>query len=157
MALPRPGMTCTLAAASRPEARQKPSAIAITTASCRPSTKSSCGESGTTSMMASSVVPGLPKRCVTPSSTRSCRKAARPVNVPNVLTVNPQVIDAHDVRELIEKVKASPGRYNYASTGNGTGTHLAFAEFNYRAGLEMVHIPYKGGPEALASVVSGQT
>src|SRR5438105_9455455 len=48
------------------------------------------------------------------------------VNVSNVLTVNPQVIDAHDVRELIDKVKASPGRYNYASTGNGTGTHLAF-------------------------------
>src|SRR6185503_20194896 len=39
----------------------------------------SCGCSGTTSMIASSVVPGLPKRCVTPSSMRSCRKAARPV------------------------------------------------------------------------------
>ena len=79
------------------------------------------------------------------------------VNVSNVLTINPQVIDAGTVREFIEKVKASPGRYNYASTGNGTGTHLAFAEFISRAGLEMVHVPYKGGPEALASVVGGQT
>jgi tripartite-type tricarboxylate transporter receptor subunit TctC len=61
------------------------------------------------------------------------------------------------VREFIDKVKANPGRYNYASTGNGTGTHLAFAEFVARAGLDMVHVPYKGGPEALASVVSGQT
>jgi tripartite-type tricarboxylate transporter receptor subunit TctC len=79
------------------------------------------------------------------------------VNVSNVLTVNPQVVDASNLREFIDKVKANPGKYNYASTGNGTGTHLAFAEFVSRAGLEMVHIPYKGGPEALASVVSGQT
>ena len=79
------------------------------------------------------------------------------VNVSNVLTVNPQVIDAGTLREFIDKVKASPGKYNYASTGNGTGTHLAFAEFVARAGLEMVHIPYKGGPEALGSVVAGTT
>lgn len=79
------------------------------------------------------------------------------VNVSNVLTVNPQVIDAGTLREFIDKVKANPGRYNYASTGNGTGTHLAFAEFVARAGLDMVHVPYKGGPEALTSVVSGTT
>src|SRR5438128_9375251 len=79
MAFPRPGMTCTLAAARRPEARQYPSAIAMTVASCRPRTNLSCGKSGTTSMIASSVVPGLPKRWVTPSSTSSCKKALRPV------------------------------------------------------------------------------
>src|SRR3954467_3874157 len=43
------------------------------------------------------------------------------VNVSNVLTVNPAVIDANTLKEFIEKVKANPGRYNYASTGNGTG------------------------------------
>lgn len=79
------------------------------------------------------------------------------VNVSNVLTINPQVIDVSTLREFIDRVKANPGKYNYASTGNGTGTHLAFAEFIARAGLDMVHVPYKGGPEALASVVSGQT
>ena len=79
------------------------------------------------------------------------------VNVSNVLTVNPQVVDANTLKEFIDKVKASPGKYNYASTGNGTGTHLAFAEFVSRAGLDMVHVPYKGGPEALTSVVSGTT
>jgi len=79
------------------------------------------------------------------------------VNVSNVLTVNPQVIDAGTLREFIDKVKANPGKYNYASTGNGTGTHLAFAEFVAKAGLTMVHVPYKGGPEALTSVVSGTT
>ena len=77
------------------------------------------------------------------------------VDVSNVLTINPTVIDAHSVKEFIAMVKANPGKYNFASTGNGTGTHLAFAEFNQRAGLNMVHVPYKGGPEALAAVVKG--
>ena len=77
------------------------------------------------------------------------------VDVSNVLTVNPEIIDVKTVREFIDKVKANPGKYNYASTGNGTGTHLAFAEFNAKAGLEMVHVPYKGGPEALTAVVKG--
>ncbi len=77
------------------------------------------------------------------------------VDVSNVLTVNPAIIDAHSVKEFIAMVKANPGKYNFASTGNGTGTHLAFADFNSRAGLNMVHVPYKGGPEALAAVVKG--
>ncbi|MBI3371190.1 MAG: tripartite tricarboxylate transporter substrate binding protein [Betaproteobacteria bacterium] len=79
------------------------------------------------------------------------------VNVSNVLTVNPNVIGAKTLREFIDTVKANPGKFNYASTGNGTGTHLAFAEFTARAGIEMVHVPYKGGPEALTSVVTGTT
>jgi tripartite-type tricarboxylate transporter receptor subunit TctC len=79
------------------------------------------------------------------------------VDVSNVLTINPRVIDATSVRDFIARVKAAPGKYNYASTGNGTGTHLAFAEFNARAGLEMVHVPYKGGPDAIQSVVKGDT
>ena len=79
------------------------------------------------------------------------------VNVSNVLTINPQVIDVKSVREFIDVVKANPGKYNYASTGNGTGTHLAFAEFVARAGLRMEHVPYKGGPEAIQSVIAGTT
>ena len=77
------------------------------------------------------------------------------VDVSNVLTINPDVIDAKTVKEFIDKVKASPGKYNYASTGNGTGTHLAFAEFNFKAGLDMVHVPYKGGPDAIQAVLKG--
>src|SRR5918912_1419533 len=79
------------------------------------------------------------------------------VNVSNVLTINPNVIDVKSVREFIDVVRANPGKFDYASTGNGTGTHLAFAEFVSRAGLRMVHVPYKGGPEAIASVIAGQT
>ena len=77
------------------------------------------------------------------------------VDVSNVLTVNPDVIDATSVRDFIAKMKAAPGKYNYASTGNGTGTHLAFAEFNAKAGLDMVHVPYRGGPDAIQAVLKG--
>jgi tripartite-type tricarboxylate transporter receptor subunit TctC len=80
-----------------------------------------------------------------------------PLNdVSNVLTINPTIIDAGSVKDFIAKVKANPGKYNFASTGNGTGTHLAFAQFVKMAGLDMVHVPYKGGPEALQAVVTGE-
>lgn len=78
-------------------------------------------------------------------------------DVSNVLMINPTVIDAASVKDFIAKVKAAPGKYNYASTGNGTGTHLAFAEFVHKAGLDMVHVPYKGGPEAIQGVLAGDT
>ena len=79
------------------------------------------------------------------------------VEVSNVLTINPKVIDVNSVDEFISEVKAKPGKYYFASTGVGTGTQLAFEEFNAKAGLDMVHVPYKGGPEALQSVVKGET
>ncbi|MCR6477961.1 tripartite tricarboxylate transporter substrate binding protein [Variovorax sp. ZS18.2.2] len=79
------------------------------------------------------------------------------LDVSNVLTVNSSVIDVKTLKEFVDLVKANPGKYNYASTGNGAGTHMAFAEFNSRLGLNMVHVPYKGGPEAITSVVRGET
>jgi tripartite-type tricarboxylate transporter receptor subunit TctC len=80
-----------------------------------------------------------------------------PLNdVSNVLTINPAVIDATTLADFIAKVKAAPGKYNFASTGNGTGTHLAFAQLVNMAGLDMVHVPFKGGPEALQAVVTGE-
>jgi tripartite-type tricarboxylate transporter receptor subunit TctC len=79
------------------------------------------------------------------------------VDVPNVLAINPEVIDAKNVQDFIAKVKAAPGKYSFGSTGNGTGTHLAFAAFNAHAGLDMVHVPYKGGPDATNSVLKGET
>lgn len=79
------------------------------------------------------------------------------IDVANVLTINPSVINVSNLKEFVDEVKAHPGKYNYASTGNGAGTHMAFAEFNSRLGLEMVHVPYKGGPEAITSVLRGET
>ena len=77
--------------------------------------------------------------------------------VPQVIVVNPQRIPAKDFKEFLALVKANPGKYNYASTGNGTGTHMAFAELNAKLGLNMVHVPYKGGPEAMQAVLKGET
>ncbi|MDB5900061.1 MAG: hypothetical protein JWP41_3663, partial [Ramlibacter sp.] len=61
------------------------------------------------------------------------------------------------LKEFVDLVRANPGKYDYASTGNGTGTHMAFAELNSRLGLNMVHVPYKGGPEAMQAVLKGET
>jgi len=79
------------------------------------------------------------------------------INVSNVLTINPDVIDVDSIEAFVKEVRANPGKYNYASTGNGAGTHMAFAEFNSRLGLDMVHVPYKGGPEAITAVLRGET
>lgn len=78
------------------------------------------------------------------------------VDVSNVLTINPDVVNVKTVKEFVDLVKGNPGKYNYASTGNGTGTHLAFAEFNTKAALNMVHVPYKGGPDAMQAVLKGE-
>lgn len=78
------------------------------------------------------------------------------VDVSNVLTVNPDVMNVKTLKEFVDLVRANPGKYDYASTGNGTGTHLAFAELNWRLGLNMVHVPYKGGPEAMQGVLKGE-
>jgi tripartite-type tricarboxylate transporter receptor subunit TctC len=56
------------------------------------------------------------------------------VDVSNVLTINPDVIKVNSLAEFVKEVKANPGKYNFASTGNGTGTHMAFAELNWRLG-----------------------
>ncbi|MDB5954423.1 MAG: hypothetical protein JWP60_1031 [Ramlibacter sp.] len=78
------------------------------------------------------------------------------IDVSNVLTVNPDVMNVKTLKEFVDLVRANPGKYNYASTGNGTGTHMAFAELNSRLGLNMVHVPYKGGPEAIQGVLKGE-
>ena len=79
------------------------------------------------------------------------------LDVSNVLTINPEVINVRTLKEFVETVRAHPGKYNFASTGNGAGTHMAFAEFNAKLGLDMTHVPYKGGPEAITSVLKGET
>ncbi|WP_354004917.1 Bug family tripartite tricarboxylate transporter substrate binding protein [Ramlibacter albus] len=79
------------------------------------------------------------------------------LDVSNVLTINPDVMNVKTLKEFVDEVRAHPGKYNYASTGNGTGTHMAFAELNSKLGLNMVHVPYKGGPEAMQAILKGET
>jgi tripartite-type tricarboxylate transporter receptor subunit TctC len=75
--------------------------------------------------------------------------------VPNMLVVNPE-IPAKNVAELITLLKANPGKYSFASSGNGTSQHLSGELFKSMAGVDMQHIPYKGSPPALQDVVAGQ-
>lgn len=73
----------------------------------------------------------------------------------NILLVHPSV-PANSVQELIALAKAQPGKLNYASGGSGTTSHLAAELFKTMAGVEMVHVPYKGGGAAYTDLISGQ-
>jgi tripartite-type tricarboxylate transporter receptor subunit TctC len=75
---------------------------------------------------------------------------------PNVLVVHPQV-PARSVKELIALAKDKPGQLNFASSGIGTSGHLCMALLARSAGIELVHVPYKGAGAATAAVVGGQS
>jgi len=75
-------------------------------------------------------------------------------SAPLVLVVHPSV-PAQSVQQLIEWAKSHPGKLNYASNGNGSSSHLAAVMFSSLAGIEMVHIPYKGLSPALTDLLSG--
>jgi len=73
---------------------------------------------------------------------------------PFVLMVHPAV-PAKNIRELIALAKAQPGKLNYASAGNGVANHLAGELFKQMTGTDIVHVPYKGAPQAVTDVVGG--
>lgn len=75
--------------------------------------------------------------------------------VPNVLLVNPSV-KAQNLRELIGLIKAPTTQYSYGSSGVGTPPHLSGELFKAMAGLNLVHVPYRGGGPAMSDLVGGQ-
>jgi tripartite-type tricarboxylate transporter receptor subunit TctC len=80
---------------------------------------------------------------------------ARLASVPSVLIVHPSVA-ARSVPELIALAKAQPGKLNYSSGGAGTTQHLGGELFRYMAGIDIVHVAYKGGAPALNDLLGGQ-
>src|SRR5947207_6257867 len=74
----------------------------------------------------------------------------------NLLVANPK-IPAKTVRELIAYAKANSGKLNYASAGIGTPPHLIGEMFKLRTGIDVLHIPYKGGGPSLQSLIAGET
>ena len=72
-----------------------------------------------------------------------------------VLIAHPS-LKAADARELVALVKANPGKFNYASPGNGTGGHLGMERFRTLAGLDMVHVPFNGSGPARNAVLAGE-
>jgi tripartite-type tricarboxylate transporter receptor subunit TctC len=75
--------------------------------------------------------------------------------VTNVLVTHPSV-PAKSVKELIALLKSQPGKIAYASAGNGSPNHVAAELFRRLAGVDMLHVPYKGGGPATAAIVGGQ-
>jgi len=74
--------------------------------------------------------------------------------VPNVMEVNPS-FPAKTVPEFVAYAKANPGKVNVASGGNGTAAHVAGELFKMLAGVDIVHVPYRGSPPALTDLFAG--
>ena len=72
------------------------------------------------------------------------------------IVVNPSV-PAHNVKDLVELIRANPGKYSYAHAGTGTQSHLAGEQFRLKLKLDIVPVPFNGGGPAAASVVGGHT
>jgi len=79
----------------------------------------------------------------------------------SLISVGPFVLITHasvpvkTIKELIALARAQPGKLNYASAGNGVANHLAMELFKQMAGVDIVHVPYKGAPQAVTDVLAG--
>jgi tripartite-type tricarboxylate transporter receptor subunit TctC len=77
------------------------------------------------------------------------------IRFPNVVVVNPSV-PVKTIPELISYAKANPGKLNMASSGNGSTIHMSGELFKMMTGINMVHVPYRGGALALTDLIAGQ-
>jgi len=80
---------------------------------------------------------------------------SRMTEIATMLVVNPQ-LPVDSVQALIALAKAQPGKLNFASAGNGTTSHLAGEMFRTQAGIDIVHVPYRGGALAMTDLIGGQ-
>ncbi|BDW10844.1 MFS transporter [Polynucleobacter sp. SHI8] len=87
------------------------------------------------------------------------RKSFAPIGLvtwlPYVMVTNPKS-GINSLQDLIDKAKAEPDKYTYASIGNGATTHLMMSMFCSQAGIKMVHVPYKGSSQSQTDVIAGQ-
>ena len=89
------------------------------------------------------------------SAERDFRSVTELVATPNILVVHPG-IPVNSVKELVALAKSKPGQITFASGGSGTANHLSSELFKHAAGLDLVHVPFKGTGPALTAVISGQ-
>lgn len=98
-------------------------------------------------------------RALSPKSTLDINKdfvhITQMVYAANILVANP-ASGFKTLKDLMQYAKANPGKLSYASSGNGSSGHLAMEMLKQRAGLDIVHVPYKGGAPALNDVLAGQ-
>ena len=107
--------------------------------------------SGSTHGGNSAVYPSLPY-----DPLRDFSPISMLVRTPFILAVHPSV-PANNVRELVALARAAPGKLNYASFGSGSSSHLVGELFKGMAGIDIVHVPFKGSAPAVIATVSGQT
>jgi tripartite-type tricarboxylate transporter receptor subunit TctC len=86
---------------------------------------------------------------------RDIAPVASVMRTPNVMVVNPS-IPANSVPEFIAYAKANPGKLSFASAGTGTASHMAGELFKIMGGINLVHVPYRGGGPALTDLLAGQ-
>jgi tripartite-type tricarboxylate transporter receptor subunit TctC len=86
---------------------------------------------------------------------RDIAPVASIVRLPNVMAVNP-TFPAKTVPEFIAYAKANPGKLNMASAGTGTSGHVSGELFKMMAGIDLVHVPYRGGPPAVTDLLAGR-
>lgn len=96
------------------------------------------------------IYPSLPY-----DTTRDLTGVTTLAALPNVLVVSPGK-GWKSVADMVAAAKAKPGQMNYASAGVGSATHLNAEKFKLRAGIEAVHVPFKGTPEAMSEVIAGR-
>ena len=77
------------------------------------------------------------------------------LRTPLIMEVNPS-LPVKSVADFIAYTKANPGKINFASSGNGTGSHVAAELFKFMTGVEMTHVPYHGPAQALTDLISGR-
>ncbi len=77
------------------------------------------------------------------------------MRTPMVMEVN-AALPIKTVAEFIAYAKANPGKLNFASSGNGTGSHVAAELFKFMTGVDIVHVPYRGPAQALTDLISGR-
>jgi tripartite-type tricarboxylate transporter receptor subunit TctC len=105
------------------------------------------------SLPQSAIVPAIEKASYDP--VKDFAPISNIASAPFVLMVNRNV-PAKTLKEFVNYVRTRPGQLAYASAGIGSLTHLSMALFLKRAGIDMIHVPYKGGPPALTDLVGGQ-
>jgi tripartite-type tricarboxylate transporter receptor subunit TctC len=86
---------------------------------------------------------------------RDIAPVASVIRFPNVIDLNPS-FPAKTIPEFIAYAKANPGKVNMASSGNGTSQHLSGELFKMMTGVNLVHVPYRGAPQALTDLIGGQ-
>ena len=112
---------------------------------------------GYTLLMATSTTLGISPALYQPSPVNPTRDFApiAPVGTVNFFLIANPKFPAKNVKEMIDAIKAAPGKYNYASVGSGSPHHLFMEALKTQYGLDIQHVPYKGTPAALTDLLTG--